>query len=486
MPSHLRNGRDLSGEQRRRYVEAGVANPAGQRPVQRVERQSPVGQSGSDERPGSEPRSGSDTRQLQSDLLSFEIGDVYTGSFTSRPFDGTADGHTGAGEAGFSKQSRIHVSDSLESDSDRRQPRLGDVHQHVPRSTEHVRRSSQDQRLGSHESSSPSSCLKPSPHPSNAGLRPDDGSLRGLASRPRSGTHGISSKSPSESGYQPRTDSHSGRRSILGTDFAAGERRDDLPGSYPSSSTSPKNLSGLVGPPSRAELGALISSNSRAEPCPPSSSERDERVELRRPELDERGSKPRALHQSGRDERTGSEFSGKLSDSCGPERVELPGVHGAERDEQSDAEFCAELRGAVAANPQPTYVRAPQTPSTPAGLTRYFTPRGPYLQRSFESPSESAYQKGSVSLQPQRPTSTPASSSAAARRPLPCSTPTRWKLGEIQEEEENSPTGGQHCPDLGGGNLLLEGRESDGKNSEKRKKKQYSEKKSPQSTQSSI
>ncbi|KNE88726.1 hypothetical protein PSTG_17856, partial [Puccinia striiformis f. sp. tritici PST-78] len=236
----------------------------------------------------------------------------------------------------------------------------------------------------------------------------------------------------------------------------------------------------------RAELGALISSNSRAEPCPPSSSERDERVELRRPELDERGSKPRALHQSGRDERTGSEFSGKLSDSCGPERVELPGVHGAERDEQSDAEFCAELRGAVAANPQPTYVRAPQTPSTPAGLTRYFTPRGPYLQRSFESPSESAYQKGSVSLQPQRPTSTPASSSAAARRPLPCSTPTRWKLGEIQEEEENSPTGGQHCPDLGGGNLLLEGRESDGKNSEKRKKKQYSEKKSPQSTQSSI
>ncbi|KAI9600215.1 hypothetical protein KEM48_000822, partial [Puccinia striiformis f. sp. tritici PST-130] len=74
--------------------------------------------------------------------------------------------------------------------------------------------------------------------------------------------------------------------------------------------------------------------------------------------------------------------------------------------------------------------------------------------------------------------------SATARRPLPCSTPTRWKLGEIQEEREDSPTGGQHRPDLGGGNLLLESGESDGKNSEKRKKKQYSEKKSPQSTQS--
>ncbi|KAI9604152.1 hypothetical protein H4Q26_003764 [Puccinia striiformis f. sp. tritici PST-130] len=74
MPSHLRNGRDLSGEQRRRYVEAGVANPTGQRPVQRVERQSPVCQSGSDERPRSEPRSGSDTRQLQSDLLALRLG----------------------------------------------------------------------------------------------------------------------------------------------------------------------------------------------------------------------------------------------------------------------------------------------------------------------------------------------------------------------------------------------------------------------------
>ncbi|KAI9613666.1 hypothetical protein KEM48_003726 [Puccinia striiformis f. sp. tritici PST-130] len=249
MPSHLRNGRDLSGEQRRRYVEAGVANPTGQRPVQRVERQSPVCQSGSDERPRSEPRSGSDTRQLQSDLLGLEVGDVYAGSFTGRPFNGTADGLASVGESGLPQQSRIHISDGLESNSDCRQSGVGDVYQHVPCSTEHVRRSSQDRRPHSHEGSSPPSRLEPRAHQSNVGPRPDDGSLRELASRSRSRHHGVSTESPSENGCQPGTNSLSGPKSFIGTNLASGERRDDLPGSYPSSSTGPRNLSGLVSPP---------------------------------------------------------------------------------------------------------------------------------------------------------------------------------------------------------------------------------------------
>ncbi|KAI9603020.1 hypothetical protein H4Q26_002330 [Puccinia striiformis f. sp. tritici PST-130] len=76
MPLHLRNGRDLSGEQRRRLVESGLADFTGQRTFQRVKGQPPLLQPGPEERPGSEPRSSPDTCQLQSHLSSVGVGNV--------------------------------------------------------------------------------------------------------------------------------------------------------------------------------------------------------------------------------------------------------------------------------------------------------------------------------------------------------------------------------------------------------------------------
>ncbi|KNE94560.1 hypothetical protein PSTG_12111 [Puccinia striiformis f. sp. tritici PST-78] len=155
----------------------------------------------------------------------------------------------------------------------------------------------------------------------------------------------------------------------------------------------------------------------------------------------------------------------------------------AKHDERPSAELRAELYDTVSAKPQPVFVRAPQTPSTPAGLTRYFTPSGPHLQQT----SEPSCSKGQVSLQPQRTSSTPASSSsAAARYPLPCSTPARWKLGGIQEEKEESPTGRQHGPSLGGGQRLLESRKDLRENAKSPGKSECSKQESPKSTSSPV
>ncbi|KAI9620268.1 hypothetical protein H4Q26_013837 [Puccinia striiformis f. sp. tritici PST-130] len=191
---------------------------------------------------------------------------------------------------------------------------------------------------------------------------------------------------------------------------------------------------------------------------------RDERVELREPECDERSS---------------SELHAKCDERPSPELC-------AGRDERPCSELRAELRDAVSAKPQPVYVRAPQTPSTPAGLTRYFTPSGPHLQQPSE-PSEPPCSKGQVPLQPQRTSSTPASSSsAAARHPLPCSTPARWKLRGIQEEKEESPTGRQHGSSLGSGKCLLESRKDLREDAKSPGKSECSKQESPKSTSSPV
>ncbi|POW01805.1 hypothetical protein PSHT_12369 [Puccinia striiformis] len=97
MPSHLRNGQDLSGEQRRRYVEAGLPHPSGQRPVQRVEGQPPISQPSSDEGPGSESRSSSDPGQLPSHLFGVKIGNVDPSASSGGPPDRTAVGSNAVG-----------------------------------------------------------------------------------------------------------------------------------------------------------------------------------------------------------------------------------------------------------------------------------------------------------------------------------------------------------------------------------------------------
>ncbi|POW20295.1 hypothetical protein PSHT_03664, partial [Puccinia striiformis] len=119
---------------------------------------------------------------------------------------------------------------------------------------------------------------------------------------------------------------------------------------------------------------------------------------------------------------------------------------------------------------------------TPANirLTRYFTPSVPYIQQ----PSGSSCLKGLVSLQLQQTSSTP----ATASYPLPCSTPApaRWKLGEIQEEKDESPTTRQHCQSLGGGQRLLESRENLGENAKSSRKDEYSKQESSKSTPSPV
>ncbi|KAI9628529.1 hypothetical protein KEM48_011484 [Puccinia striiformis f. sp. tritici PST-130] len=254
-----------------------------------------------------------------------------------------------------------------------------------------------------------------------------------------------------------------------GTVLAAGRRCDDLPGSYPNASNGSTSLIDLVSPPEHSQLSLCTSPKPSAEPRSTSRSIRDERVELREPE--------RAANRS-------FEASTKLCSKLRAERDERSSSEPrAKHDERPSAELRAELYDTVSAKPQPVFVRAPQTPSTPAGLTRYFTPSGPHLQQT----SEPSCSKGQVSLQPQRTSSTPASSSsAAARYPLPCSTPARWKLGGIQEEKEESPTGRQHGPSLGGGQRLLESRKDLRENAKSPGKSECSKQESPKSTSSPV
>ncbi|KNE94952.1 hypothetical protein PSTG_11743 [Puccinia striiformis f. sp. tritici PST-78] len=385
MPSHLRNGRDLSGEQRRRNVKAGLTNPTGQRPFQRLEGQSPIHGTSSDERPGSEPRSRSDACQLQSHLLSTKIRNVHAGTLTSGPLEGTSSGFTGSRESGAHQQSGTHFSVATDSSSESRQPAAGNVYKHVPCPAINVRSSSTKQQHSSHESCTSSSGVQPRTHQPNAKPNGDDGSMWQLVSRLGSRDDGISAKSVGEreNGLQFRTDLHSSSYPSVETNLASKGRNNGLPGSYPGATNGSYSFVKLVSPPRRPEPSGCTDVVPRAEPRPlcrsglstnlePSSSPLRSKPDKRADH--ERSRELCALRESERDE---------LPDLYGPERGELPGVHGPERDELSGAyspgrgersgsEFRAELRDAVTANPQPSYVRAPQTPSTPAGLTRTY------------------------------------------------------------------------------------------------------------------
>ncbi|POV94326.1 hypothetical protein PSTT_16909 [Puccinia striiformis] len=88
MPSHLRNGRDLSYEQQRqRGLLAAVTGSSGQRSVRTIEGQPAVVEQGreeGDEPPSSRPRSGSVPRQLQGHVDSVGINEIHAGSSPSR------------------------------------------------------------------------------------------------------------------------------------------------------------------------------------------------------------------------------------------------------------------------------------------------------------------------------------------------------------------------------------------------------------------
>ncbi|KAI9607212.1 hypothetical protein H4Q26_005728 [Puccinia striiformis f. sp. tritici PST-130] len=270
MPSHLRNGRDLSGEQRRRNVKAGLTNPTGQRPFQRLEGQSPIHGTSSDERPGSEPRSRSDARQLQSHLLSTKIRNVHTGTLTSGPLEGTSSGFTGSRESGAHQQSGTHFSVATDSSSESRQPAAGNVYKHVPCPAINVRSSSTKQQHSSHESCTSSSGVQPRTHQPNAKPNGDDGSMWQLVSRLGSRDDGISAKSVGEreNGLQFRTDLHSSSYPSVETNLASKGRNDGLPGSYPGATNGSYSFVKLVSPPRRPEPSGCTDVVPRAEPRP--------------------------------------------------------------------------------------------------------------------------------------------------------------------------------------------------------------------------
>ncbi|POW19118.1 hypothetical protein PSHT_05059 [Puccinia striiformis] len=123
MPSHLRNGRDLSGEQRRRDVEAGLSNIAGQRAVHRSGKA--FRPSNRRERPGrNECRSNSDGGQLQGHVSCVKVGDVNPVPIPVGSFDRTTKGSVGDGEPG--SNCRPGDYSSLESSSNLRQQTTGD------------------------------------------------------------------------------------------------------------------------------------------------------------------------------------------------------------------------------------------------------------------------------------------------------------------------------------------------------------------------
>ncbi|KAH9458361.1 hypothetical protein Pst134EB_010665 [Puccinia striiformis f. sp. tritici] len=464
MPSHLRNSRDLSGEQRRRNVEANLPNLAGQRTVQRAEGKPSVSRPGAEERPRTGHRSDSDGNQLPSHFSSAKVGHVNPSTASGGPSNSTAVGSSS--ERRDERYQQPGNCPSVDPSPILRQQAVGDVRQHVPLSVVHVRRGQEDQRLGSHEGSSESSDFEPNPHQPIPDVRRDDGSVQELVGRCRAGDNDQArARSPSRDDHGDSSlypSSYSPGKTIL----ASGGRSNGLPGNYPGASNGSYSFVDLVSPPDHPERGLCTSSKPNSRSRSASRLPRNERVELR-------GSEPPSSPVFR------AEPSGDTDCPVRPE----PGLRAELR---ADSELYVELHDAVAAKPQPTYVRAPQTPSTPAGLTRYFTPRGPYFQRLPGLPPDPKRQIRPVSLQPQRTSSTPASSSATARYPLPCSTPARWKLGGIREEKEESPTSKQYCQDFGGGRSLLESRESLRENAEDTRKVEYSKQKSPKSTPSSV
>ncbi|KAI9628250.1 hypothetical protein H4Q26_018135, partial [Puccinia striiformis f. sp. tritici PST-130] len=124
MPSHLRNGRDLSGEQRRRDVEAGLSNIAGQRAVQRAQGKPSVPRTDANDQARNECRSNSDGGQLQGHVSCVKVGDVNPSSNTGGSFDRTTKGSVGDGEPG--SNCRPGDYSSLESSSNLRQQTTGD------------------------------------------------------------------------------------------------------------------------------------------------------------------------------------------------------------------------------------------------------------------------------------------------------------------------------------------------------------------------
>ncbi|KAI9607806.1 hypothetical protein H4Q26_005251 [Puccinia striiformis f. sp. tritici PST-130] len=277
MPSHLRNGRDLSGEQRRRYVEAGLPHPSGQRPVQRVEGQPPISQPSSDEGPGSESRSSSDPGQLPSHLFGVKIGNVDPSASSGGPSDRTAVGSNAVGGEKNLEPLGNYPPNGLNPSSSCRQSTTRDVHQHVPLPVVHVRRGQEDQRPGSHEGGPNPSYLESRAHQSRHEPRRIDGRVRELASRSGDGYH-----VPSKANHQ-RTDSPGDQDSCPsnGAVLSPGRRSDGLPGSYPGASNGSTSLIDLVSPPDQSELGVRTGSKSSAELRSTSSSTRNGRVKLR-------------------------------------------------------------------------------------------------------------------------------------------------------------------------------------------------------------
>ncbi|KAI9629112.1 hypothetical protein H4Q26_018317 [Puccinia striiformis f. sp. tritici PST-130] len=263
MPSHLRNGRDLSGEQRRRDVEAGLSNIAGQRAVQRAQGKPSVPRTDANDQARNECRSNSDGGQLQGHVSCVKVGDVNP---VPIPVD------------------RLTV--PPKDPSNLRQQTTGDVHKYVPLPVVHVRRSQENRRPSSHESRSESGDLEPGAHPTSPELRRDDGRVRELVSRSRDG-HRV----PQETSVQPlissatqastSTPSHQKGRSSPQEDVAMTYR-----GSYPGASNGSTSLIDLISPPDHSQLGVRTGSKLRAESRSSSRPARDERVELREPECD--------------------------------------------------------------------------------------------------------------------------------------------------------------------------------------------------------
>ncbi|POW19221.1 hypothetical protein PSHT_04944 [Puccinia striiformis] len=87
MPSHLRNGGDLSYEQQRQQNQLEIADPGGEGTVRATTSQSPFPEQRREEDvepPSSRPRSGSVPRQLQGHVDGVGIDEIHAGSTPSR------------------------------------------------------------------------------------------------------------------------------------------------------------------------------------------------------------------------------------------------------------------------------------------------------------------------------------------------------------------------------------------------------------------
>ncbi|KAI9628962.1 hypothetical protein H4Q26_018381 [Puccinia striiformis f. sp. tritici PST-130] len=422
MPSHLRNGRDLSGEQRRRDVEAGLSNMPDKGPFNALR----------ESLPSLEPTR-TTRRETNVGVTPMEVNSRAT-SLALR--------------SGMSTPVPIPV-DRLtvppKDPSNLRQQTTGDVHKYVPLPVVHVRRSQ----------------------------KTDDQVVMKAALNQAISSQELIRRVLS---YEEMMDVCENWLAEAEMDIVFPKKRVSNPlisSATQASTSTPSHQKGrsspqeilidLISPPDHSQLGVRTGSKLRAESRSSSRPARDERVELREPECDERSS---------------SELHAKCDERPSPELC-------AGRDERPCSELRAELRDAVQQNHNQSTFEHPRPPQHQQGLpaTSHQAGPPPTTVRTIRTTVLEGTGTITAATNQQHPSLILLRSSAP---PLTLFNASQVETQGDPGEKEESPTGRQHGSSLGSGKCLLESRKDLREDAKSPGKSECSKQESPKSTSSPV